>query len=133
MQDLIWDNTLSVQVDEIDEDHRRLVETFNLLGHAVEEGAAREYVEALLEELLACTDWHFKHEERLMLQHGYPELESHRKEHQELIDSIRALHDERLRAGRPLSAGDVEYLEHWLTGHILGSDMELGAWLNEQA
>ena len=36
MKDLIWDNTLSVQVQEIDEDHRRLVELFNLLGHAVE-------------------------------------------------------------------------------------------------
>ncbi|HIJ47946.1 MAG TPA: hemerythrin, partial [Gammaproteobacteria bacterium] len=38
MKELIWDQSLSVQVKEIDEDHRRLVELFNLLLHAVEEG-----------------------------------------------------------------------------------------------
>ncbi len=132
MQELKWDNTLSVQVEEIDEDHRRLVELFNLLGHALAEGESRAYLEALLDELIAATDWHFKHEERLMIRHGYPGFEEHRKEHQELIRSIREIHDKRLAEGRQLSPRDVEYLEHWLTGHILGPDMDLGAWLNEQ-
>ena len=31
MKDLVWDRTLSVDVPEIDEDHRRLVDLFNLL------------------------------------------------------------------------------------------------------
>ena len=64
MKDLIWDNTLSVEVNEIDEDHRRLVELFNILNHAVVEGEAPNYIEAVLEELISCTVWHFKHEER---------------------------------------------------------------------
>ncbi len=130
MRDLIWDKTLSVQVEEIDEDHRRLVESFNRLGHAMEQNEPREYVELLLEELLACTEWHFKHEERLMFEAGYPDLEAHRKEHQELLDGIRELHRRRIEANRPLSAGDIEHLEQWLTGHIFGSDMEAGSWIS---
>ena len=43
MKDLTWGSALSVQVDEIDEDHRRLVELFNLLNHAVVEGEAPNY------------------------------------------------------------------------------------------
>lgn len=35
MKDLVWDKTLSVEVPEIDEDHRRLMDLYNLLKHAV--------------------------------------------------------------------------------------------------
>ena len=71
MKDLIWDATLSVEVDEIDEDHRRLVDLFNTLNHSVSDGDAPDYVEAVLEELINCTVWHFSHEERLMLKFEY--------------------------------------------------------------
>ena len=131
MKDLIWDNTLSVQVQEIDEDHLRLVELFNLLGHAVEEGAPRDYIEALLDELIACTVWHFKHEERLMIRYGYAGLQAHRQEHNELIESVKALQQERQQHGVDFTAEDIQFLEHWLTGHILGADMDLGAFLSE--
>ncbi len=132
MNALEWDDTLSVQVEEIDDDHRKLVALFNELEAAVARGDDPLYLEALLEELIAATEWHFRHEERLMLRHGYPEQEAHSKEHRELVNALRALHRERLQQGRPLAEADVEHLEHWLTGHILGSDMELGAWLAER-
>ncbi|WP_456378062.1 bacteriohemerythrin [Thiolapillus sp.] len=131
MKDLIWDNTLSIQIQEIDEDHRRLVELFNLLNHSVVEGDAPNYIEALMEELISCTIWHFCHEERLMLKYGYEGLEEHKREHQELIESIKALQQRNQLEGKPFSSEDIEFLEHWLTGHIFGADMDLGAYLNE--
>ena len=67
VKDLVWSDILSVGVDEIDDDHRKLVSLFNILGHSVTEGDAPEYVEAVLKELISCTAWHFNHEERLML------------------------------------------------------------------
>jgi hemerythrin-like metal-binding protein len=129
MKDLIWDNTLSIQVQEIDEDHHRLVELFNLLAHAVEEKASREYIQALLDELIACTVWHFKHEERLMLRYDYAGLDEHRQEHDELVESVKALQQERQQQGVDISSEDIVFLEHWLTGHILGADMDLGEFL----
>ena len=83
MKELIWDDSLSVQIQEIDEDHRKLVDLFNILSHSVEEGDASNYIEAVLEELLSCTIWHFRHEERLMLKYSYEGLLEHKKEHQE--------------------------------------------------
>ncbi len=38
MKELLWDKTLSVDVPKIDQDHRRLLELFNRLGYAVEDG-----------------------------------------------------------------------------------------------
>jgi len=55
VKDLVWDNILSVGIEEIDEDHRRLVNLFNILNHSVTEGDAPDYLEAVLEELISCT------------------------------------------------------------------------------
>lgn len=131
MKDLIWDNSLSVEVDEIDEDHRRLVDLFNILSHAVEDGDATDYITAVLEELISCTVWHFRHEERLMLKYAYEGMEEHKAEHQQLIESAKALQQKFLQEGQSVSTEDIEFLEHWLTGHILGTDMDLGSYLGE--
>ncbi len=129
MKDLVWNNTFSVQVKEIDEDHRRLVKLFNILSHSVVNGDATNYTEAVLEELISCTVWHFRHEERLMLKYGYEGFVEHKTEHQELIESARALQQKSLQEGKPVSSEDIEFLEHWLTEHILVADMELGSHL----
>ena len=131
MKDLVWNSTLSVQVDEIDEDHRKLVDLFNILTHAVMEGDAPDYIEAVLEELITCTVWHFRHEERLMLKYGYEGILEHKKEHQELIESAKALQQKFLKDGKRISSDDIEFLEHWLTEHIFVADMEMGSYLGE--
>ena len=131
MKDLVWNSTLSVQVEEIDEDHRKLVGLFNILNHSVVEGDATDYIEAVLEELISCTVWHFRHEERLMLKYGYEGILEHKREHQELIESAKALQQKFLKDGKRISSDDIEFLEHWLTEHIFVADMEMGSYLGE--
>jgi len=132
MKDLVWDETLSVDVPEIDDDHRRLVDLYNLLKHAVADGESRDYIEALAEELIACTAWHFRHEERLMLKYRYDGLAAHKTEHEELIESGKELQQKLLAQGEAVSAEEIQLLEHWLVGHILGADMGLGAYLAQE-
>ena len=132
MKDIVWDKTLSVDVPEIDEDHRRLVDLFNILNRSVEQGDSADYIEAVMEELIACTVWHFRHEERLMLKHAYPGGGEHKAEHEELIASAKALQQKLLHEGRTVVGEDLQFLEHWLTGHILGTDKDLGAYLWER-
>jgi hemerythrin-like metal-binding protein len=131
MKDLIWDKTLSVDVPEIDEDHRRLVDLFNILNHSVVDGDATQYIEAVMEELISCTVWHFRHEERLMLKYGYEGFMEHKSEHEELIASAKALQQKLLEEGKSVLSEDIQFLENWLTGHILGTDMDLGSYLCE--
>ncbi len=131
MKDLVWDYILSVGIDEIDDDHRRLVDLFNILNHSVTEGDAPDYLEAVLEELISCTVWHFSHEERLMLKYGYEGIAEHKMEHQDLIKSAKELQQKILQAGNLVANEDIEFLEHWLTEHILTADMKLGSYLVE--
>ena len=128
MKELVWDDVLSVENEESDNDHRILINLFNLLGRSVLSGASRAYVELVLEELIRCTAWHFSHEERLMMLSGYGGLEEHRQEHQELMESVREIQEEILRSGK-LEEREFEILEQWLTGHILAADMEFGEYL----
>lgn len=129
MKDIVWDDTLSVEIEEIDDDHRRLTDLFNLLNHSVEAGDAREYIDALLEELISCTVWHFRHEERLMIKYQYAGFQEHKVEHNELIDAVKELQQKFLSEKRVPSEQDLEFLELWLTRHILSTDMELGRYL----
>jgi len=131
VKDIVWGDILSVEVDEIDEDHRKLVNIFNILNHSVTEGESPVYLAAVLEELINCTVWHFSHEERLMLKYGYEEIEEHKADHQELIKSAKKLQQEILQADKPVADEDIEFLERWLTEHILTADMRLGSYLSQ--
>ena len=131
MKDIVWGDVLSVAVDEIDEDHRKLVNIFNILNHSLAEGESPDYLAAVLEELINCTVWHFSHEERLMLKYGYEGIEGHKAEHQELINSAKKLQHEILQADKPVSDEDIEFLERWLAEHILTADMRLGSYLSQ--
>jgi len=131
VKDIVWGDVLSVEVDEIDEDHRKLVNIFNILNHSVTAGESPEYIAAVLEELINCTVWHFSHEERLMLKYGYEGMEEHKAVHRELIKSAKQLQQEILQVDKPVADEDIEFLERWLTEHILTADMRLGAYLSQ--
>jgi hemerythrin len=131
VRDLVWGEILRVGVDEIDEDHRKLIHIFNILNHSVTEGESPEYLAVTLEELINCTVWHFSHEERLMLKYRYKEIEEHKAEHRELIRSVKELQQEILQADKPIVGENIEFLERWLTEHILTADGRLGSYLSQ--
>jgi hemerythrin len=67
-----------------------------------------------------------------MLKYRYDGLAAHKAEHEELIETGKELQRKLLAEGKAVSAEEIELLEHWLIGHILGTDMDLGAYLAQQ-
>ena len=129
MKHISWDDSLDVDIEEINDDHHKLVNLFNILSHAVEEGDSIDYVDAILEELVTCTIWHFRHEERLMVRYRYDGMELHKSEHNNLIEGVRAMQLMLREENRLPTNEDLEYLADWLTKHIVGQDMRLGFYL----
>jgi hemerythrin len=130
VKNITWDESLTVDIQEIDEDHEKLVGLYNILSHSVDEGDSTEYIDAVLDEMISFTIWHFRHEERLMLLYKYQDNEAHKDEHRDLVDSAREL-QQKFHEKKTLSEEDIDYLENWLTVHILGHDMRLGFYLLE--
>jgi hemerythrin len=126
VREIAWDDVMSVGVDEIDDDHRKLINTFNLLSRAVVAGDPPAYLDALLDELINCTVWHFSHEERLMVRYGYDQAAEHKAEHRALIESAQQLRDEIAGPEQSVSEAHIAFLERWLTEHIFTADMRLG-------
>ena len=133
MKDIVWSKILCVGVEEIDEDHRKLVNIFNVLNHAVMDGESPAYLAAVFEELINCTVWHFSHEERLMLKHAYPDMAAHKAAHQELIRSARELQQGLASADKAVADDQIQFLDRWLTSHILTADLRLGEFLAQAA
>ena len=66
-----------------------------------------------------------------MLKHRYPAMDEHKAVHRELLKAAGELQQRVLAADSTLGDEDIEFLEHWLTEHILTDDMRLGAYLSE--
>lgn len=124
-----WNSTLSVGHDEMDNQHKKLVELLNKLHSAMTEGQGREIVGRTLTELVRYTRVHFAAEEQVMKMAGYPELESHRELHAKLTEQAQQLLD-RFNNGQPMNPSEVlRFLWSWLQDHITQSDKKYGAYI----
>lgn len=129
---LTWSQVLSVGVPLFDEQHQRLVRMLNDLHTAMMDGRGKEILGQTLDGLVDYTSTHFTDEERLMAQHGYPELEQHREEHRKLVAQVLELREQH-RAGRAaLTIEVMAFLKDWLVQHIQGTDRRYGAHFRER-
>lgn len=125
---LQWDDSLLVGIDEVDEQHRSLVETFTRLSAAAQNGEARHLIAELADFLVKYTHEHFATEERLMRQYGYPLLEEHLREHDEFTRDARELaHKITVEgASREIAIVTIGKLARWIINHIRKEDLKMG-------
>jgi len=127
-----WDDSFELGVGEIDFDHRQMLEIYNRLVEACAD--ARGPIEATLivNELTGLTKVHFTREEVLMTDYTYPEIESHRREHEEFVGDLEDLERRFLSAGAPeLCLGTLSELGRKLIGHIRDADREYIEFFHE--
>lgn len=129
MEKIEWGPEYEVGVREIDNQHRTLLSIYNDLSEAIEQDASGEVTAAALDRLLHYTDFHFKTEERMMVEHGYPMSSAHTAEHYVLIERSKLL-QHRLQGGDTQVATDtLDFLRRWLVNHILKVDRDLAEFL----
>jgi hemerythrin len=119
-----------VRVQEIDAQHQGMVDLINQLHKAMMRGSDRAALSDIIGDLIAHTRTHFRYEEQLMLQGGYPGYVKHKQQHDVLLRHITDL-DERYRNGDLLLSFAVMIdLKGWALSHIAKYDVALGAYLN---
>lgn len=117
-----WSNELSVGVDEIDEQHKMLVELLNQMHEAVRERQAAQITNNILERLGEYTRVHFAVEESLMHITHCPDYAWHKVEHDQLIGQLQELREKLADGKHSISFELVHFLKVWLTKHIMESD-----------
>lgn len=126
-----WNDAMLTGVDEIDAQHRILVDTLIEANTKLTDHVSDPLFEQITRDLLAYAIYHFDTEEQLMLQHGYAveDAATHVSEHRGFSERVVALRDE-ARGGEP-GARDalLAFLRNWLVNHILTSDQRLGRFI----
>lgn len=119
-------------VAAMDDQHSILVDSLNTLREQLHRGNPSAQLTEQVARLAEFTDLHFGCEESLLRRHGYPELDEHRKAHQNLMDQIRlavrrAEHGQDAELERTLIAIRGQYLDH-----VEGADREYSNWLHSR-
>jgi hemerythrin len=126
---IAWNDSYSVKVKEMDDQHKKLVDMINELHEAMKVGKGKEVIGKVLTSLADYTRRHFTSEESLMKLHGYPAYEEQKKAHNQLVIQVVEI-QKKYNEGLVQSQQIISFLKEWLINHIQGMDQKYGSYLN---
>ena len=127
---LNWNDSYSVNIKEIDGQHKKLIEMINTLHDAMKVGKGSQVLGEVLKALIDYTGSHFATEEKYMKLYAYPEYLQHKKEHNLLVMQVLDV-QKNLQSGKALLTQEImSFLKTWLVKHIQGEDKKYGPFLN---
>ncbi|MGN0356003.1 MAG: bacteriohemerythrin [Muricoprocola sp.] len=129
----IFDDSLITGNKLIDGHHQELIDKINKLLTCCEAGGGKEEAVKMLDYLADYTDFHFKAEEKLQEEVGYPGITEHKKKHEEFKKTVAQLYDMLEKQNGPTDefvAAVNENVTEWLYGHIKGFDCSVATYIN---
>ncbi len=125
-----WDDSYSVGVEEIDNQHKKLIEMIAKFYSLIKDDSKVAMAETL-DSLIEYTDYHFKYEEKIFDKLNYPETDEHKKIHKSFVDTAIDVQT-RLKEGKLVIPTEVSnLLKNWLIEHINGEDKKYTKFLND--
>ena len=124
-----WKDEYSVGIESIDTQHKKLLDLINSLQTAVNYKTGQKFEQDALDELVDYTKTHFKYEEGLMEQNGYPDFKAHRAEHELMITRVEEVLNHYQRDRDSAMQNAIDFLRNWLINHINGTDQQYSRFL----
>lgn len=134
MGKMVWNETLSVGIDLIDDQHKTWIARVNDLSAAIAEHEAQRQIAVTLGFLIDYTKFHIATEEKHMTAHAYPGLAEHQQKHKELLGTLNDLVQDFEEEGPTQMLADSvnTFLGNWLIKHIQQIDHKFGVFVREQ-
>ncbi len=118
-----WNETLSVKIKTIDDQHKRLIDLINDFYDCINNRSNNESISRLINGMKNYAMMHFVKEESLMKQYKYNDYELHKKEHDEFIMKVVDF-EEKFNSNRLIVSLEItRFLKDWIKKHIQGTDM----------
>ncbi len=127
-----WNDSFSVNVVKIDQEHKKLFKIINELTDAMKAGHGKDVLGNILNELISYTASHFKLEENYFQQVKYPYAVEHKKEHVAFVRKVTEFKREFDSGRATVSVNVLQFLGKWLQSHIKGTDQKYSSFLNEK-
>jgi len=125
MPSLVWDDGMSVGIDAIDDDHKKIIAILAKLLSAAHDKVSSQTIEDIFTELEHYVVLHFQREEDLLDQINFSDFDNHKKSHQGFVDKIPELKKEWLAKDSFETAEKIShFLQQWIVNHILVEDLD---------
>jgi len=130
-----WRESLSIGIEEIDNQHKQLLSHFAQFLNACKSGKGIVELKILLGFLDGYVIKHFSEEEDIQRRHHYPGYATHKMEHESFVARLNSLKEEIHREGVELHhvIETNHMLLKWLIHHISTVDVQLGKFLKNSA
>lgn len=126
-----WNDSFSVKVAEIDQQHQKLVYMINELNDAMKQRKGKDVLGKIINGLVNYAATHFNTEEKYFDRFGYPETDSHKKEHVAFVKRVSEFKDGFEKGKLGLSIEVMNFLSEWLKNHIKVNDMKYSQFFNK--
>ena len=126
-----WQDEYSVGVEEIDAQHKELVETLDDLYNALLKAKGYEAAESTLERLTKYTREHFVTEERLFKKYRYPEEQEHKQEHAQFLQKLNSFIKAHERGDKRIGVDLVHFVRDWFENHLKVTDYRYISFFKE--
>ena len=129
----VFKNNLLTGNELIDEQHKELINRINKLVGACENGVCQLEAIRMLDFLSDYTDFHFREEEKLQEEAGYPGLEEHKARHDEFRKSVEELHEMLAEEEGPserFAKAVHDNVINWFYDHIKGYDSSVASFIH---
>lgn len=116
----------------IDSQHRELIGKINDLQRSCETGKEKTTAIRTLDYLSDYTNFHFRAEEKLQEEKGYPGIEAHKAQHRDFENAIQDLYDMLQEEEGPTQAfvdAVDKNVVNWLYKHIQGFDRSVAEYI----
>lgn len=126
-----WTDVFTVNIAEMDEEHKKFVELINEFHKALSESKIQEKLTSLLDGLVIYAETHFASEERLLERFKCEQLEKQKQEHAVFMATMIELRKQYAQ-GHMVSAIDImNFLKSWLIDHIMYQDKKYSDYIKE--
>ena len=119
---IIWNDSYSVGVKEIDDQHKKLFELINQTYKVMTEKQGRDAGKKIIDGLVDYTVYHFSHEEGLMRKAEYSDYDEHIKKHEKLVGQVVDFQKKFDSGEADIDQDLMKFLKEWLSNHIMGTD-----------
>ena len=133
-----WNESMSVNIEKIDSQHKDLVEIINTLFDAMKAAKGYDVLDEVINKLIDYVHYHFETEEAYFDKFEYSESQIHKDEHRYFTEQVnefmKSFAEGELTQNEgdtPVTVGLWKLLKDWFVNHVLIFDKKYAPLFKE--